>query len=1331
MDYLGEYLGVGWQNEPSFNTPINARNLGIMEDGIKRLFDYIKSNLGNNNTINANDYGIVGDGMTDVSGRFTDLVAELSANGGGTIYLPNGDYLVKSRITWKSNVSLIGESHKAILLPYCEDTVSQGFACISWLNADGSSQGIYNEYNPMVNCHFSNFTIDGIHQNPAVYDSHPKGINIHFMKDCTFENVQFLNTFATGLGIDFLENVFIHNIYCKNCGRGYVVTSDEQIVGGAGIGIGTMGMPKESCVISDCITEGCGNYGIFLEGGSIFPSTGSQSRYIVSNCQANDGRNYGFVVKGTDNVIFSNNIATKNSRDGFALLGRPQRHCENIQFVGNISSENGGCGYRFSDADTRDHVSNNIYAFSNTALKNTKDGMLLSSLFEEVYVKNNVFKGNNRGIALADYDFVNVVFDNNEIFSNTIPYVLNGRLFNDNKNTQLINTIYPEDELWEKKIYNDKGEIVNNNESQTTVNYYYCGGSQKVGFHMPKAYVQNAEENRIAYVQWFDVDLNFISRFGSIVNNKGYALYEPPANAKYVKFRVGLNSGDLTNEVMRSVECVIYMTDKNRIIERTIPSSDGGTSFSGDAKDVEFKSTSTLKSTNVRDAIDEVFFHQNQQSLTFMNSLSEKVTRPSSAEVGQMLVVKSVGTNGKPTEFEAVNVPQGGGGSFSGSAKDVTYDNGESELESTNVQDAIMELSGQKIDHPSTGAVGQILEIESVDENGKPKTYKAVDKPQSGGEVSDEQIANAVQDYLTENPPEVGEIVPHWAEFPRLINPARDIYNSVAMTKKQVLGTDGTLRHNLMIHGDLMTWTESTGVDYADKSGAAHVKLMGFFDYFGNGHTTENLNISKTDVYDVFPSGSDILGVDGTVMDTVVASSDSTLVDTGSGNYILMAGCQGASSYHMVYREVNYKQRGTLTLGDTINVLTINGAEWDMTTLREDYHNKYSQLNTKVIKSGNYYYMTMVQGGVGIAVMKSADGKAWELHHHIPDTNCHLEACIGEVGYVSNKMPKCYIIARNNYGFGYVTLYAFKGIDNMEIVHKLYIPASSGRAMLDTVNGKDIYLTYSVNGRHNAVIAKIMPNNDGTSGVSIFETPKDTMSNYPVLFAGRSSLGSHTMWFGGTDGLNKKPSSVSFAYLWNENDDVLNAKNEQLKKVMFGTSVEVVQTLKEGTEIGSVGGTKLYAPSSTSLASVPALQLLGSMEVTEDTGSVDFNFDTPLNLKKIMVYANTKGVADYTGQARGNVFVNGKNVADGMDNTSFKEGASKYMLFDIDIHQSGTIGRMYMQNNMWGGYSSEKVAFVIGTDINSDTDITKISFTANAFYSVAIAAGTTVSVYGY
>lgn len=77
------------------------------------------------------------------------------------------------------------------------------------------------------------------------------------------------------------------------------------------------------------------------------------------------------------------------------------------------------------------------------------------------------------------------------------------------------------------------------------------------------------------------------------------------------------------------------------------------------------------------------------------------------------------------------------------------------------------QLSEEKVDNPITGAVGQILEIETVDENGKPKTYKAVNKPSGGGEVTDEQISNAVDNYMAANPIEESDpTVPAWAKQP-------------------------------------------------------------------------------------------------------------------------------------------------------------------------------------------------------------------------------------------------------------------------------------------------------------------------------------------------------------------------------------------------------------------------------------------------------------------------------------------------------------------------------------------------------------------------------------
>lgn len=79
----------------------------------------------------------------------------------------------------------------------------------------------------------------------------------------------------------------------------------------------------------------------------------------------------------------------------------------------------------------------------------------------------------------------------------------------------------------------------------------------------------------------------------------------------------------------------------------------------------------------------------------------------------------------------------------------------------------ISSLSEEKVENPLTGVVGQILEIETVDESGKPKTYKAVNKPSGVGEVTDEQISNAVDNYMTAHPfTETDPTVPDWAKHP-------------------------------------------------------------------------------------------------------------------------------------------------------------------------------------------------------------------------------------------------------------------------------------------------------------------------------------------------------------------------------------------------------------------------------------------------------------------------------------------------------------------------------------------------------------------------------------
>lgn len=513
--------------------------------------------------VNAKSYGIKGDGETDDSILLNDLVTKLNTEGGGVIYLPDGKYRLNTRITWKSNVSLVGESHNAVLMPYCDNSVSQGFAAISWLNTDSTKQNGYDASNPFINCHFKNFTIDGINQNPANYDSYPKGINMHFLKDCTFENIQFLNTFATGLGIDFLENVFIHNIYCFNCGRGYEMKTEETISGGAGIGIGTMGMSKESCIISDCITDGCGNYGIFLEGGSIFPENGCKSHYTIANCQCINGRNYGIAVKGTDNVVIANNIMRNNARDGFALLPRPDRCCKGIEVSNNLSKSNGGCGFRFADGDYTDIISSELYVVGNVSEKNTKDGILISSVITKAFFNNNSIIENARGIAIADNDYFDVYFSGNMILNCTQNAVVKGLFKNTNLlANQLVKLIPVHDMDYINGYVDDSGTEIEHSSSKTTKSFTYCKGSQYCGFYFDLEYTQIGSENRICYCHWYDGDMNFISRYGEKANSRGWKRFTPPEGACYVKYRIGINTGELQNSQLKGIYLMRYMTDR-------------------------------------------------------------------------------------------------------------------------------------------------------------------------------------------------------------------------------------------------------------------------------------------------------------------------------------------------------------------------------------------------------------------------------------------------------------------------------------------------------------------------------------------------------------------------------------------------------------------------------------------------------------------------------------------------------------------------------------------------------------------------------------------------
>lgn len=73
------------------------------------------------------------------------------------------------------------------------------------------------------------------------------------------------------------------------------------------------------------------------------------------------------------------------------------------------------------------------------------------------------------------------------------------------------------------------------------------------------------------------------------------------------------------------------------------------------------------------------------QNKVVTTALAEKITAPTTAAVGQIIKVKSVDSTGKPTEWEAADMPSGGGGETWTLIKDITLGEDVASIEEQNL----------------------------------------------------------------------------------------------------------------------------------------------------------------------------------------------------------------------------------------------------------------------------------------------------------------------------------------------------------------------------------------------------------------------------------------------------------------------------------------------------------------------------------------------------------------------------------------------------------------------------------------------------------------------
>lgn len=385
---------------------------------------------------------------TDNKSAFQDAVDYANSIGGGTVFVPRGEYMLRSEIEWKTGVSLKGDGTDASIL-YAQ---GRQFSLIDYRpgTAPGENTGdLADDSNIwLYDCHFKDFQIDmkGLSDTHSTVEG--KAMFMLYMSRCSFRELILKNSIGTALGCDFLDETVIDSVKVYNAGRNWGVPreSDDRIVkvGQSGIGIGTAALESESVVISNCHVYNCGNYGIFVETQQRYDRPQSKHAKII-NCHV-EGNRYGLGNRGSGPVIF-NACTVYNNKHGIKLqrnsYGDIISSCiiENSEgegifvdksYDGELSLLNNviKCnGYRgiFIDADSSyDHVSKVFNIIGNIINDNGYHGIDFgtttdNNLTENVSIKNNTIYNNCQetgsvGMRMRNIFFLDVV--GNSVFDN-------------------------------------------------------------------------------------------------------------------------------------------------------------------------------------------------------------------------------------------------------------------------------------------------------------------------------------------------------------------------------------------------------------------------------------------------------------------------------------------------------------------------------------------------------------------------------------------------------------------------------------------------------------------------------------------------------------------------------------------------------------------------------------------------------------------------------------------------------------------------------------------------------------------------------------------------
>lgn len=346
---------------------------------------------------NVRDYGAVGDGSTDDTVAIQNAINAASSAGGGTTFIPQGNYKITAALTPLSKVRIQGAgSGSTTVLPY-----GTNFPAFQNLASLGS---------PTTDCEICDFKIDGSNIVNATYSPFYKGIYMQYCLRLKIHGLYIYNTYATGIGTDFLVDSIIDRCVLDSCGVNGTATGQAG-TGANGIGIGTGAYAIESWIVSNCVAKNTGNNGIMMEdqyhttrsaymtvsnctsyGAKVGFLNSGTSKVQFNNCWAFNSVNQGFLVDTGDIGTISGNYnpqevdfvgcyafgnGTGSANDGFTVVdNKPDGTLSNVNFTNCVAGNNSQHGFQVKNSNkismnncvAYSNVNNGILCYSSTSL---------------------------------------------------------------------------------------------------------------------------------------------------------------------------------------------------------------------------------------------------------------------------------------------------------------------------------------------------------------------------------------------------------------------------------------------------------------------------------------------------------------------------------------------------------------------------------------------------------------------------------------------------------------------------------------------------------------------------------------------------------------------------------------------------------------------------------------------------------------------------------------------------------------------------------------------------------------------------------------------------